>query len=818
MSDLEKLAADYFSPPAHHFWRWADNGETAEWKNGETICYTADLLNVLRGLEDIGLPPLGTVLILLAACQAKEDDSNLEAYIQKMAEVIQTQYGRAFRVNPMARTMLELIKTLPADLRTGPARIHLIREVLDNDGTRNRANRVPPENVRAVLDTFASGRIDHQTFKKSSPEGRYYLLIEILPLAFACRKFPDAATLEHYLRSGVSEPPQPADLPLPEPAQLDLLDELDNDPKTQGLARLARRLLAALNIPMHARGASDLPIGGVADISNRGDFDRLLLSELAYDDHTLTARLVNNEALFLRREEPPVNLDRRRIILMDTTLKMWGVQRVFALSAALAVARNSHHVVGVQAYGLGGHEAEEIDLSSKTGILSAMGQLDSALHCGEALTHFFSKTPKSEQEDYVLISDADAMRGEAFQAALAAVRERLRFLLVLHRDGSLEFYEYAGGRGKQIGKPKFDLETLLFAPPESKTPAGDVDGAMPAFYRQSPRPLYFPLTAAKLNRSNTYFDPDHGALIVTQHHRLLHWRKDGAGAFELLPYIESGAYCFGFGPDGEIFALVHQPEQKCLRFYRFDGAGNTVKIDFKTGFSQVSGLAFHQNVFYIKTPAGIRAIDAPAGILTSPGDETGSVFKFYQVRLIRINFSDLRQLIRHNYSVIQRVKEISFTTAGEPAVDGHFLRVVDRDHMKWTPGGGAEVGKVEVRHLPENPMTLLGERCWPDGRRAIADSRGFLHLIPAGNRPQVTILLVADTMTAAWASDGATCGNMQFVREPAVKHLPVAEFFEKYIQPFAKAAEDKNIDYPYDLLRPRIPYSAGFLIDDIILP
>lgn len=816
MSDFEKIATDFFSPPAHHFWRWADDGQAVEWKTGGTICYTADLLNVLRGLEDIGLPPLGTVLILLAACKGKEDDTDLKAYLERMAELIHTQHNRSFRAYPKARAMLEIIKSLPADLRTGAARIHLIRELLDSAGTRSQARRIPPAGARAILDTFSSGRIDYHIFQSSNSSIRYNLLPEILPLAIASRKFPNTAGLEQHLRGGLPEPPQPADLPLPEPAQLDLLDELENDPKTLGLARLARRLLAALNIPMHARGASDLPIGGVADISNRGDFDRLLLSELAYDDHTLTARLVNNEALFLRREEPPVNLDRRRIILMDTTLKMWGVQRVFALSAALAVARNPHHVVGVRAYGLGGHEAEEMDLTTKRGVMEAMGQLDSALHCGEALTRFFAQTPRAEQEDYVLISDADAMRGDAFQAALAAVRERLRFLLVLHRDGSLEFYEYAGGRGKLIGKPRFDLKTLLFAPPESKTPADEEADAMPAFFRQSPLPLYFPLTAAKLNRGNTYFDSDHGALIVTQHQRLLHWRKDQSGAFELLPYIESGVYCFGFGPDGEIFTLVHHPDQKCLHFYRFDGAGNTVKIDFKTGFSQVSGLAFDRNVFYVQTPAGIRAIDAPAGILTDPGEEEGVVFTYYQLKLKRLDFSEIRQFARHNYSVIQRVKEISFTIAGEPAVDGHFLRVVDGDRMKWMPGGGAEVGKVEVRCLPENAMTLLGERRWPDGRRAIADSRGFLHLIPAGNRPQVSILLVADTMTAAWASDGATCGNMQFVREPAVKHLPAAEFFEKYIQPFAKDAENHVIRYSYDPPPPP-PYS-GLISGDIIMP
>ncbi len=788
MNNLRKIVLDYFTPPPGHFWKWCDNGEAVEWRlQGETICYTADLMNVLRGLTDIGLPPLGTVLILLAACQEREDSTKLDSYIRMLSEVSKTQFGRAFRIHPLARTMLRQVQTLPSDLRTGNSRIHLIREILDTEATKSRATQVPPELVQAVLDEFSSGRTDRSVFQERRESGKQFLLIEIIPLAFACRKFPEPNSLEEHLRTGLPAPPVPAELPLPEPGPIDLLDELEDDPKTMGLARLARRMLAALNIPMHARGASDLPIGGVADISNRGDFDRLLLSELAHDDLTLTARLVNNEALFLRREEPPANLDRQRTILVDTTLKMWGVQRVFALSTALGFARNSRHVTAIRAFALGGSRHEEIDLKSKAGVMAALEQLDSALHCGNALGQFFAKAPRTDNEDYVLISDAEAMRDESFQAAFSEIRQRLRFLVTLHRDGSLEFFEFVQGRGKLIGKPKFDLDALLFAPPKSSQKPALLAGPRqwPAFFQRVPPPLFFPLTAVRMTRQNTCFDKDFGVVVVTDHQRVLHWPKDRSGALELAPFIESGQYVIGFSKYGEIFILVHHTVGGALYLYHFNGPGNVAKTDFPEGFAGASAVAYDQGKFYIQISKDIQMIDAATGQKAGVFLEPDPIFGYYQRRLARINFYDIKQFIRHTYSTIQRVKSIYITSFGELCVDNHYLRLLDQDHLKWDAGAVAESRNVDAGALPENAQSLLYERTWPNGSRAIADSRGFLHLIPAGkDLPEVTIVLIANAMTAAWASNSATCGSNLFINDPTSKHLPAAEFYDKYIKSF----------------------------------
>ena len=100
--------------------------------------------------------------------------------------------------------------------------------------------------------------------------------------------------------------------------------------------RAARELLAALRLPRPLVVREDLPIGGVADLTNRGDLDRLLLSELAHDDLTLATRVALNEALYMRREPPLGEPPRTLWLLLDSGVRLWGWPRVFATAAALA--------------------------------------------------------------------------------------------------------------------------------------------------------------------------------------------------------------------------------------------------------------------------------------------------------------------------------------------------------------------------------------------------------------------------------------------------------------------------------------------------
>ncbi|UOQ70447.1 hypothetical protein [Hymenobacter cellulosilyticus] len=471
----------YFQAPANYFWRWADSGQIVEWQNGVTISYRDELQVVIATLAAQNLPPLGAVLLLLAACSQGWPASGGQGVLAGLATMFRGHKGTdelQFYLNQACRFM-DLVHELPPELRTGPRKLQLFQEVLQPASTRRTAKgqQLVAERTldfgdsQGALAQWASGRLDEALRHSGPAVAVECFLADLQCLDQAFQRFPSADLLALRLRTGLDQVPKP----LPEPAlpeepaaqPTDLLDQLAQDPRTAGLARLTQRLVAALRIPMHTHHASEQPLGGIADVANRGNFDRLLLSELAHDDLTLMARLVNNEALYLRREAPPAPEVRPRAVLLDTTLRMWGVPRVFALAAALAWTRNSQHgrqPTPVLAYALGGRLVEWADLDSFEGVVEALGRLDAALHPGAALQVFSRNQTDYAGADALLITAAEQLTEPAFAAALAEATATLRFLLTVNRSGELQLYEFYNGYRSLLSTTSFNLEELLFAP------------------------------------------------------------------------------------------------------------------------------------------------------------------------------------------------------------------------------------------------------------------------------------------------------------------------------------------------------------------
>src|SRR5262245_54425529 len=60
---------EYLARPANSFWEWRENGEVVAWPDGTTIAFRPQLVFVLERLAPGGLPPLSSVILLLAACR-----------------------------------------------------------------------------------------------------------------------------------------------------------------------------------------------------------------------------------------------------------------------------------------------------------------------------------------------------------------------------------------------------------------------------------------------------------------------------------------------------------------------------------------------------------------------------------------------------------------------------------------------------------------------------------------------------------------------------------------------------------------------------
>ena len=109
----------FFRASRHYFWCWAEEGDIVEWQNGDTLCYRDDLSNLLSAVAEEGLPPLGTVLLLLGACQERSlpiAEQSLQDCINKMAMEAQMR-ETLMGFKTQAFEFLDIIQSLPTALR-----------------------------------------------------------------------------------------------------------------------------------------------------------------------------------------------------------------------------------------------------------------------------------------------------------------------------------------------------------------------------------------------------------------------------------------------------------------------------------------------------------------------------------------------------------------------------------------------------------------------------------------------------------------------------------------------------------------------------
>jgi len=661
-----------------------------------------------------------------------------------------------------------------------------------------------------TVEEWTSGRLDAALSMLAPPATREQLLADLLCLDQALQRFPTTNQLALHLRAGVDQVPEPLlelpPAPLPEEPPTDLLDQLLQNPRTAGLARLTQRLVAALHIPLHAHASSEQPLGGVADVTNRGNFDRLLLSELAHDDLALMARLVNNEALYLRREAPPTKDVRPHIILLDTTLRMWGVPRVFALAAALAWARHAQqprHRSRVVAHALGGQDTASIDLESFDGVVEALSRLDVAPHAGASLQAFAS-SPATAGTDCLLITDAQLLVQPEFAAVLAQVRSTLRFLLTVDRSGELQLHELQHGHRTLISTTRFDLDQLLFAPAASPlviSPRHSPDE--PAYLTQNPLPLYFPTTGMRPSEKTTFFVPQLGALGITNVQRVLFCPSKDQGATELLPFIESGQYHFGFDGVATVYVLVNNGSGKVV-FYAFATDTNSVeRVDLAEESHQsepLTEVTYQSGCFFLRfgynkgTEAmAVMALDCASALLRRHGGPFPEAVKNY------VALNQVKRHINSGYNVLQRVEHLSITDEQTLLIDGNEVKLVSTlrpltTELRLVKPGRAPRQPVhttltETIPLPANKRVYSRHFRWPNGSTTVADSRGLLHLRSANpDVPEITLLLIlGQHASAAWASDGTVCGPAYFTGPDPFRRLPATEFYQQYIHRFITA-------------------------------
>lgn len=615
MSD--QLELGYLTPPDNTFWQWQDDAETIGWRDDKTIAFREELAMVLGHLAPHGLPRLGSLLLLLAATRKNWAVDGSEAGI--LAGLVndllsKDQQEEDAQLLDTVLSGLHRVRALDSSLRTPlEAKIALAEIVLDGCPTM-----VPKEEAGKLVSYLRTDLIGNAplTEAEANPDvrslgyGPVMLLRDLADLASGLERVtPEAVRVR--MKTGLDALPLPAPVELeseelsPSQSARRLIDQLLESSEMGGLARVAKLLLASTALPRRLTEIEEQETGGFSDIANRGTPDRLLLSELAQDGLTLAVRVAMNEALYLHRETPPSMPRLRRELLIDCGVRAWGVPRVFAASAALALAATTPEGAGFAAFRGSGSRLVETDLRTEAGLTDHLAALEPDPHLADALPEFTKRIEESDEPvEAVLLTTDDALTDPAFDQALRSLELPTLYLATVSRTGEFRLIERRLRGEKLVRRAKIDVEQL-YGGAERLVDKRQLD-RLPAIFHRSPFPLLMP---HGIDPKRAWFIGSWGALALTNDSRLVRWTERGKGPQQLLDGLPKGKLWWASPKcqQGQTEFVYGTPNH--LQLVRVDLARATVDRT-ELECEQAIGMTYHNGALMCLTKDKVCVMDA----------------------------------------------------------------------------------------------------------------------------------------------------------------------------------------------------------------
>lgn len=464
---------EYFQSYKDYFWEWQtdeDIPDQSEYKINNMIYfpgvasvvgYRAYIIEILNQLQLQGWPPFGALLLVLYATQ--DGYKRLNDLIEQLEQHLSREEMAKTFTN--AVFLLKHLELLDRKYKVGQNRVALIQTLfagnkmsLNAQQSQTLFNRY--EKIPHLVGKSASKlELTNKVFRK-----------DIQALSAIHEKFPSVEDIEralHYVVDLSELEDEVIEEETTVETDKDFIQELVEEPKTFQVGSLIKRIWSGLKIPMRHLSPGEQPIGGVSDMTNKGDFSRMLLSEFANEDEVFMNRVANNEALYIQREIPPEENIFERIILIDTSLKNWGTPKVLAFASAIAVIKHPKAHSECKVFAVG-NEIIPISLNKVDEVVDHLNQVSPVLEVSQALQHFFEEEHTEKDLEVFFITHQENLENQKLQKVIHENRNQLKFLVTTSADGELNFYKHHKGTRKHVQKMMLPLKELWANPPKKK--------------------------------------------------------------------------------------------------------------------------------------------------------------------------------------------------------------------------------------------------------------------------------------------------------------------------------------------------------------
>jgi len=409
----------YFQSYNDYFWEWDNRTfsdesvfETITIPNGQTIGYEKFVFEVLDYLSEDSIPPFGTLLLAIIATNQESEPAIKMIHDFANSKNIVTAFpqSQSFRVKTSIDFM-NMLSYLPDEYKVGEKRLKLFQTIF-----HKCHNRISSEKAKAYLQIYKDSSYELEKTNEKIPFNEATFRKDFRTLALLKVKFP---TVQSIIKAMEDIPHEDLGDKLNEEvleeknlseSVTNFVDQLIEEDKTFQVGSLIKRLWSGLNIPLHHNHPSEQPLGGISDLTNKGDFDKLVISEFAYDDDVFMSRIANNEALYIQREVPPEADKFQRILLIDSSLKNWGNPKILSFASAIAIARHPKTDIECKAFVVG-ESFKEISFTDVNHVIQALGELSGKLDCSAGLNSFFLENKiSSKNQEVFLFSSEESLK------------------------------------------------------------------------------------------------------------------------------------------------------------------------------------------------------------------------------------------------------------------------------------------------------------------------------------------------------------------------------------------------------------------------
>lgn len=694
---------DYFQSYYNYFWQWEDNAEVIAIPNSYTITYKDLLLSIIKELKSQGLPPFGALLLSVTAInpKGKETLSTIYSVLEGYPELVDKDFiGEV--VN-----FLSKLADVPEKYKTGNKKILLLKTIFENCH-----NIISLESSKKIYEEYSKdfqkyqyqAKVEHNQSSINKDLRTIYLLNNKFNSSDdIIKRISDIPEIEEEL---ILEKQLVVDEP-------DFIEQLIDNDKTFQVGALVKMIWSGIKIPFHSYVSSQQPIGGVSDLSNKGDLSQLLISEFANEDEVFLSRLANNEALYLNRESPPSTNDMKRVVLIDVSLKNWGTPKTVAYAILLAIAKHPKTDIECEAFALG-TSCVPVKFDSVDDIIEALQIVEPVLDLTNGLEEYF-KNMTSVNNEILIITEKTTQNQTNMAKAMNDFGDKINYWIFNDSNGVIDIYKKLQRSRKHIQHLEIPLERLW----EHKRKSKKRESVKREFD-------YYPVLVPDSQNLYGIRPTENGEIFLLNKEKTLlrFHNKDNSISqsgwevfYENIP-INYFDFEIGVLKNGEYLILLYNQHDKEVKVLNLTTGDENVTKFTQWKWRNGNDFVFFEQKFHHYNGNGCWSINQ-YGKIEEESIESNKLFEIFRKRVEKI--VDISNKYKSNSSILKNIDSVGITSEGNLQFNKHVLVINPGYHIKLKQQKSRNI-QIEAKVVGNNIFEF------EDGSQVIIDKSGIIIL------------------------------------------------------------------------------------------